>query len=96
MYHKKPSKPTMTLAEWINRKNANNQMTRPTKQESIAKKLRIEKADLNDKLLRLDDSLINPDAYGITQEQSDLLKIQRNAMTTYCSVLDARIHRLEE
>lgn len=92
MYHKKPDKPTMTLAEWINGKDSTD-MARPTKQESIAKKLRIEKADLKDKILKLGSSLINADSFGITPEDATLLKIQRNAMTTYCSVLDARIHR---
>lgn len=96
MYHKKPDKQTITLAEWINGKNANEAMARPTKQKSLAKKLKTERFDLKDKLLQLDDALINPEAHDIDSEQSDLLKIQRNAITTYCSVLDARIHRLEE
>lgn len=57
--------------------------------KTLVNKLIDEKHSVEDKILKIDNKIINP--LGVSDHQVRLLKVQRNAMMTVVNVLDLRI-----
>lgn len=75
-------------------KNGGQGMARPSKKQALIKKLSSEMDECKDKLLKMDDEIIDSDE--LSEGQRGLLKIQRSAMRTIINVLDLRIKDLED
>lgn len=60
----------------------------------LVEKLKQERQEYLEKILKMDDKIITP--VGISEYQVNYLKAQRNAMMTIINVLDLRIADLED
>lgn len=60
----------------------------------LVEKLKQERQEYLEKILKMDDKIITP--VGISEYQVNCLKAQRNAMMTIINVLDLRIADLED
>lgn len=69
-------------------------MARPSKKQTLVKKLREEAADLKDDVLKIDTKILDP--LDISDMQVKLLKAQRQAMLTTANIVELRADDLEE
>lgn len=70
------------------------EMARPSKKQTLVKKLRVEQSEIKDKVLKIDSAIIDPN--DISDRQLTLLKAQRQSMLTTAAIIETRADDLDQ